>query len=147
MKVVHALNLQNKFPAGWPESKTKQKGKITADKITKNKKAKTEKSEPVEKPIPQELPGVVGKGVEIVKIPELDKAIRKWEKHKDARCAETPNEVAAKKDVIAEFHKHEEKLPKDSEGNLIYRMDDDMYIIKRGKETLKKESAESIDED
>jgi len=99
-----------------------------ADKITSSKKSKGEKT-PEQKPTPQELPGIIGKGVEIVKIPELDKALRKWEKHKEARCAETPHEVSAKQDAIAEFHKHEDKIPKDSEGNLIYRMGDLVYKI------------------
>ena len=45
-----------------------------------------------------ELPGVEGEGVSPLEIPEIEKAISEYEKKKEARCAETPGEIAAKQE-------------------------------------------------
>ena len=57
-----------------------------------------------------ELPGMTGKGVEPMKIPALDKLISIYEKHKAARCAESPGELAAKKELKFALQQHKNSL-------------------------------------
>jgi hypothetical protein len=78
--------------------------------------------------VAQELPNVTGVGVEPLVIPDLDKAIAKYEKHKDARCAETPNEIASKKEMKFKLQQHRNELPK-IDGKPFYRYQDRDYIL------------------
>lgn len=75
-----------------------------------------------------ELAGVSGKGADRVSIEAVDKAIRKYEKKKDARCAETPGERDAKKELMAALHANLESLPRNAEGKRFYR-----YEVQDGK--------------
>jgi hypothetical protein len=77
----------------------------------------------------QELPGVTGPGVEKLVIPELDKLINKYEKKKDARCAESPAELAAKKELRVMLQSVKDKLPTNGDGARFYRHDDKDYIL------------------
>lgn len=69
----------------------------------------------------QELPGMTGKGVEPMKIPVLDKFISKYESHKEKRCAESPGELAAKKELKFALQQQKASLPLNSEGKPFYR--------------------------
>ena len=73
---------------------------------------------------PAELPGVKGPGVEPLVIPALDKFIEKYEKHKAARCAESPGEIAAKKELKLALQQQKNNLPKNAEGKPFYRSQD-----------------------
>lgn len=84
-----------------------------------------------------ELPGMTGKGVAPVTIPELDKLCEKYEREKEKRCKMTPKEVAAKSDLMDAMHKHSDKLSKNGDGELFYRYNDQDFVLQQGKETLK----------
>lgn len=75
-----------------------------------------------------EMP-LAGEGVEPLSIPEIDKAIAKYEKKKDARCAESPGEMAAKKELKELLHLYRESLPKNGGGEPFYRSDDKDYTL------------------
>lgn len=76
----------------------------------------------------QEL-GLNGPGVSPLEIPEIDKAITKYQKKKEARCAISPDEVAAKAELKAALHKHRDELPVDGNGIPFYRCDDRDYFL------------------
>jgi hypothetical protein len=77
----------------------------------------------------QELPGVTGKGVEPLSINEIDQAIVKYEKRKEARCAESPGEVEAKKKLRDALHEHRDQLLIGENGERYYRLDDVDYVL------------------
>lgn len=68
-----------------------------------------------------QLPNVNGPGVSRPVIKDVDAAIRKYEKKKDARCKETPGERDAKNELQDLLHKNREALTRNSDGNLFYR--------------------------
>lgn len=75
-----------------------------------------------------EMP-LAGEGVEPLNIPEIDKAIAKYEKKKEARCAESPGELEAKRELKAVLHAYRDKLPTNAEGAPFYRSDEKDYIL------------------
>ncbi len=76
---------------------------------------------------PAEL-GLKGEGVEPLSIPALNKIISKYEEHKERRCAESPGEMAAKKELKFALQQHKDQLPK-IEGKPFYRFGDRDYIL------------------
>ena len=70
-----------------------------------------------------------GEGVAPLEIPEIDKAIAKYEKRKEARVAESPGEIAAKKELKQILHQHRDKLPRNSDGTPFYRYEDTDYLL------------------
>ncbi len=74
-----------------------------------------------EKGKPQELPGVTGPGVEPMRIPALDKFIVKYETAKAKRCAESPGELQAKKELKFALHQQAASLPVNADGMKFYR--------------------------
>jgi len=77
-----------------------------------------------DKPKPQELPGVTGPGVEPLKIPALDKFIVAYEKAKERRCAESPGELQAKKELKFALHQQAANLPTNADGVKYYPSND-----------------------
>jgi hypothetical protein len=77
----------------------------------------------------EELPAMTGAGVSPLVIEEIDKAVRKYEKHKNARRAESPGEVAAKRDLTAALKAHRDELHTNEDGERFYRHDGVDYII------------------
>jgi hypothetical protein len=77
-----------------------------------------------DKPKPQELPGVTGPGVEPLRIPALDKFIVEYETAKAKRCAESPGELQAKKELKFALHQQAASLPVNAEGFRFYRSSD-----------------------
>lgn len=77
----------------------------------------------------QDLPGVEGEGISPLCIPELDKAIAKYEKRKDARVAESPGELESKRELKVLLHLNREKLPLNGDGVPFYRCDDRDYVL------------------
>lgn len=90
----------------------------------------------------QELPNMEGPGVAPLEIPEIDKAINRYQKRKEARCAESPGEVAAKKELKALLHAHRDKLPRNEEGTPFYRYDDRDYLLEEKLSVKRAEGAE-----
>lgn len=72
--------------------------------------------------------GLKGPGVEIMSIPELDEALKEYEKIMRARVALTAKEVPAKQGVVALMEKNAEKLRNPKTGNLTYHIDDKRYV-------------------
>ncbi len=62
-----------------------------------------------------------GKGVEPLRIPDIEKAAKKYETKKEARCQASPDEIAAKKELAALLHQHRDELPTNGDGNRFYR--------------------------
>jgi hypothetical protein len=98
------------------------------------------------KPKPQDLPGVEGPGVSRASIPEIDKAIAKYERKKEARCQASPDEIAAKNEVKSLLHQHRDQLPVNGDGVPFYRTEERDYILEE-KLRVHKFSDESEDED
>jgi hypothetical protein len=89
-----------------------------------------------------DLPGVEGPGVSALSIPEIDRAVSKYERKKEARCAVSPEEVAAKRELRAALHSNRAQLPVNEEGNPYYRHDGTDYILE---EKLKRRAADDGD--
>lgn len=88
-----------------------------------------------------DLPGIEGEGVSPLSIPELDKAINRYQKKKEARCEASPDEVAAKKEVRTILHAHRDELPVNGEDVPFYRYESRDYLLE---EKLK---VRAVDED
>lgn len=76
-----------------------------------------------------ELPLGAGPGVAPLEIAELDKAISRYQKKKDARCEASPDEIKTKKELKALLHKHRGELPLNSDGIPFYRCEDRDYLL------------------
>lgn len=76
-----------------------------------------------------ELPIGEGAGVAPLSIPAIDKAITKYERKKEARCAASPDEIAAKGELKATLHANKAKLPLNTDGLPFYRHDGVDYIL------------------
>ena len=88
--------------------------------------------------------GLTGDGVEPLNIPELEKAIAKYQKKKEARCQVSPAEIEAKQELKALLHQHRDKLPKNADGIHFYRCDDRDYLLE---EKLKVQKVDSGDDE
>lgn len=86
-----------------------------------------------------DLPGITGKGVSGIKLPDIDRAVDKYEREKDKRCEMSPKEIAAKRYVLDLLHKHREELPVNEDGARFYRRDGVDYILS---EVMKRRSAD-----
>ncbi len=84
-----------------------------------------------------ELPGMVGKGVGALEIPEIDKAISKFERKKAEVEALKPGLDSAKHELQESLHEHQERLPVNGDGVPFYRSDDHDYLLD-DKVTVKK---------
>lgn len=76
-----------------------------------------------------DLPGVEGEGVSPLCIPEIEKAIRKYQRMKDARMAATPEEVDAKTEVRRLLHQHRSELPVNGDDVPFYRFEEKDYVL------------------
>jgi hypothetical protein len=93
-----------------------------------------------------ELP-LKGKGVEPVRIAELDRLAEDYVKQRDRRLTMTPKEVAAKHNLIEAMHQHTDQIGKQPDGSLVYRFDETLIRLSPGKEKLKVEDiSEEIEE-
>lgn len=72
--------------------------------------------------------GLKGAGVEPLSIPALNKVIATYEQHKERRCAESPGEMAAKKELKFALQQHAAQLPQ-IDGKPFYRFGDRDYIL------------------
>lgn len=89
----------------------------------------------------EDLPGVEGRGVSIPKIEAIEKAIAKYERKKEARCAVSPAEIAAKQELQVALHESRDKLPL-KDGVPFYRCDDRDYFLEEVLKIKKVESEE-----
>lgn len=93
-----------------------------------------------------ELPGMEGEGVALLEIAEIDKAISKYQRKKEARCKETPGEIESKRELRVALHKHRDKLLVTAEGVPFYRHDDRDYFLEEKLTVKKVESADDDDD-
>ena len=91
-----------------------------------------------------DLQGIEGPGVAPVRIKELDQAIDAYVAERDKRMTMTKKEVAAKTKLSELMHKHEAEIGKDSNGEIIYRYNDEVAVLKPGKEELKVKTAPEV---
>lgn len=92
---------------------------------------------------PGELP-ISGEGVSPLTLPDVNKAINRYERKKEARCAASPDEIAAKRELTALLHQHRDALPVNGDGQRFYRYDGVDYIIE---EKLKRRNADEDEGD
>lgn len=111
--------------------------------MTKPKVKPPEDSKELGKLRTAELDGMTGKGVEVLVLPSLDKAIEKYEQKKEARCKVSPAEVAAKDELLKTLHANRDKLPKNDDGNFYYRYEGVDYVLE---ESLKRKKVSSGDD-
>lgn len=98
------------------------------------------------RPTPQSLPAMTGPGVEVPRIPVLDKLISKYEAEKEKRCQASPGELAAKKELQFALHQQKASLPVNSDGFAFYRSEDyerDYILV----ETMKAKKHASVEDD
>lgn len=88
-----------------------------------------------------------GPGVAPLKIAELDKAINKYQRKKEARCAASPDEIAAKNEVRALLHQHRANLPINGDGVPFYRCDDRDYVLEEKLRIRKVDQGEDDDDE
>jgi hypothetical protein len=86
-----------------------------------------------------EMPGLTGKGVELLSIKAIDNAISKYEDAKERRCKMSPREVAAKGELLEVLHKNRDKLPLNEDWHPFYRADGVDYVLQ---EMLKRSKAQ-----
>lgn len=79
---------------------------------------------------------IVGKGVERVTLPALDKLAEDYCRERDKRLKQTPKEVAAKGKLIDAMHDNADKITQ-PDGTLVYRYDERIITVTPGKEKLK----------
>jgi hypothetical protein len=90
--------------------------------------------------------GLTGKGVEPLRIVELDKLAEEYCRQRDKRLTMTPKEVSAKQNLIAALHENADKIGVQPDGRLVYRYDEMMITLSPGKEKLKVEDVSEKDE-
>jgi len=81
------------------------------------------------------LPFTPAPGVAPLSIPEVDKAVAKYERLKEKRCEASPGEIAAKQELKKILGDNRLKLPQNEDGLRFYRKDGVDYILE---ETLKR---------
>jgi len=92
-----------------------------------------------------ELPGITGKGVAPLEIKEIDKAIAKYQKKKEARCLASPDEIVAKREVREQLHAHRDELPHNEDGTPFYRYDGRDYLLEEKLKVVKVDEDEEED--
>jgi hypothetical protein len=83
--------------------------------------------------------GLTGKGVEPVRIEEIDKLIEKYIKIRDERMKLTSRESEAKEKLVDAMHGYAEQLEQ-PDGDLVYRFNETIVSLIAGPEKLKIES-------
>jgi hypothetical protein len=84
-----------------------------------------------------ELPGMTGKGVAPIQLPEIDDLVHDYVDKRDLRMERTRLEVEAKTRLITALRENADKLGTDKQGTIIYRHDDLVVTLKHGKDDLK----------
>lgn len=87
-----------------------------------------------------------GPGVSALEIPEIEKAIAKYQKKKEARCAESPGEIEAKNELRDLLHAHRDELPKNEYGVPFYRLEDRDYTLEEALRIRRVPGAEEDDD-
>ncbi len=86
-------------------------------------------------------------GMERVSIVEIDKAADHYVTVRDKRMKLTEQEVTAKTNLLQVVLEHESELSKNADGELVYRYDSEIVIVKPGKANVKVKGAHEEDEE
>lgn len=86
-------------------------------------------------------------GMERPAIKEIEEAADAYVAVRDKRMALTTKEVAAKTNLMQVMLAHEKDLTKNGDGDLVYRFDDEIVILKPGKANVKVKAAHDDEED
>jgi hypothetical protein len=89
---------------------------------------------------------IKGRGVEAVRIAQIDSLAEAYIKERDKRLKLTPREVAAKTKLVDALHKHSGDL-RQPDGTLVYRYDEMVITLTPGKEKLRVKELDEEDED
>lgn len=89
------------------------------------------------KPAQDDLPAIEGPGVAPPRIRAIDKLADEYIEIRDQRVQMTPQEVAAKQNLIGALHKHAAKLGTQPDGSIVYRYGTIQITLLPGKEKLK----------
>lgn len=84
-------------------------------------------------------------GTERPTIKEIDKAADHYVSIRDKRMKLTEQEVTAKTNLLQVVLEHEGQLSKNDQGELVYRYDDEIVIVKPGKANVKVKGAHDED--
>jgi hypothetical protein len=90
-----------------------------------------------------DLPGITGKGVAPISIPEVDDCVDEYVGKRDKRMDMTRKEVEAKGKLIGALRANAEKIGTDKDGTIIYRHEDLIVTLKHGKDDLKVRTEDS----
>lgn len=85
-------------------------------------------------------------GTEPASIPEIEEASENYVRARDKRMRLLESEITAKTNLLQVLLQHEDKLSANEEGNKVYRYDDLVVILKRGKLNVKVKSAHDDEE-
>ena len=91
-----------------------------------------------------ELNGMTGPGVERPEIPELDEAIDKFVKARDHAKLMKERSDAAETNVKKLMHEHKDTIGVDANGEIVYRSDDEVVVLKPGQEKLQVKKAPEV---
>jgi hypothetical protein len=91
-----------------------------------------------------DLPAMEGPGVAAPRISAIDRLADEYTEIRDQRMALTPQEVVAKRNLIAALHKHADKLGVQPDGAIVYRYDTVQITLIPGKEKLKVQDIEDM---
>ena len=86
-------------------------------------------------------------GTERPSIKEIDKAADHYVSVRDRRMKLTEQEVAAKTQLLQTVLENEKQLSKNDQGEIIYRYDDEIVIVKPGKANVKVKGAHDDEAD
>lgn len=80
---------------------------------------------------------MTGDGFDRPTIKEIETAAEEYVKVRDRRMKLTELEVTAKTNLLNAVKKHVDKLAVNADGDRLYRYDDEVVILKPGKENVK----------
>lgn len=76
-------------------------------------------------------------GTEAERFPEIEEAAENYVKARDKRMRLTEQEVVAKTQLLQILLENESKLSPNEQGDKVYRYDDEIVILRRGKVNVK----------
>ncbi len=94
-----------------------------------------------------DLPAMEGPGVERISIKEIDDLAEDYIKTRDRWVAASAPVQVANDKLREAIHKHADKIGKDRNGEIVYRYDNVVVLLKPGKESLKVKTVEAFEED
>lgn len=86
-------------------------------------------------------------GTERPTIKEIEEAAEAYRALRDKRMKLLTQELSAKENLLQVMLAHSKTLPKNAEGEVMYRYDDELVILKPGKQNVKVKAVHDSDEE